>query len=184
MYLYPSVEALMLNQKWRYTSMYLYPSVEALMLNMFEYTFKNGPRTKIVKYKRAFKGTVYWKLWNVESNRYISLVGKLFLMETTMRGALNKLLSLHNILIVILSKYHAYSIGLLMDKLNGATWLTIAIFWHFFKLNWKIHLSACWLPPIHTPLSTPPYPNLLNPWCMWWKQSNMLYSMYHPPLPP
>jgi hypothetical protein len=26
--------------------------------------------------------------------------------------------------------------------------------------------------------------DLLNPWCMWWKQSNMLYSMYHPPSPP
>ena len=122
------------------------PYVEYVRIHVQKWTqYKNR---KI--YIRAFKGTVYWKLWNVESNRYISLVGKLFLMETTMRGALNKLLSLHNILIVILSKYHAYSIGLLMDKLNGATWLTIAIFWHFFKLNWKIHLSACWLPPIHT----------------------------------
>ncbi len=40
------------------------------------------------------------------------------------------------------------------------------------------HGSTC------LPVDYPLYTHLLNPWCMWWKQSNMLYSMYHPPFPP
>jgi hypothetical protein len=58
--------------------MYLYPSVEALMLNMFEYTFKNGPSTKIVKYiyvRLKVQFIENYGVW-VESNLHICMSGR------------------------------------------------------------------------------------------------------------